>query len=174
MLRVRHLYLLPLPEGAASDAPVDVSSPVVEVEAAECLPGLGLRGDRGPLSRVPREWQVTFFSWDIFCDLRRELSLFNAPVAALRRHVITEGVNLREWVGCKFDVQGVTFEGVGLCDPAPWLDQAVGPGASEWLKGRGGLQASVLSSGWLRRQAPAERLERRRLQASDWPEHEFE
>lgn len=171
---MRHLFLLPLPEGAAIDSPIDGSSPVLEVEAVECLPGRGLRGDRGALREVPQGSRVTFFSWDIFCDLRRELSLFNAPVAGLRRHVVTEGVNLREWVGRTFDVQGVTFEGLGLCEPAPWLDQAVGPGVADWLKGRGGLEARVVSAGWLRRQAPSERLERRRLQASDWPEHEFE
>jgi len=30
------------------------------------------------------------------------------------------------------------------------MDQAVGPGAEEWLKGRGGLRARVLTDGELR------------------------
>jgi hypothetical protein len=33
------------------------------------------------------------------------------------------------------------------------MDNAVAPGAEEWLKGRGGLRCRVLSDGVLRREA---------------------
>jgi hypothetical protein len=30
------------------------------------------------------------------------------------------------------------------------MDLAAGPGAEEWLRGRGGLRCQILTSGWLR------------------------
>jgi len=31
--------------------------------------------------------------------------------------------------------------------PCYWMDQAVGPGAEEWLRGNGGLRAKILRDG---------------------------
>jgi MOSC domain-containing protein YiiM len=45
---------------------------------------------------------------------------------------------------------GVTFEGTGEARPCHWMNHAVAPGAEEWLKGRGGLRARVLSDGVLK------------------------
>jgi hypothetical protein len=30
------------------------------------------------------------------------------------------------------------------------MDEAIGPGAHDWLKGRGGLRCRILSDGWLK------------------------
>jgi MOSC domain-containing protein YiiM len=47
-------------------------------------------------------------------------------------------------------LQGVRFAGVEECRPCYWMDQAVGPGADAWLRGRGGLRARIVSDGPLR------------------------
>ncbi len=146
---------------------------MLEVAAIECVAGRGIRGDRYFDHKPDFKGQVTFFSWDIFCDLRRELSLYGAQPWALRRNVITQGVNLMEWVGRRFEIQGVTFEGVEECKPCYWMDEALAPGAEAWLRGRGGLRARIVSDGWIRSEGEAP-VRSRRLAASDWPEHEFE
>ncbi|MEI8342757.1 MAG: molybdenum cofactor biosysynthesis protein, partial [Verrucomicrobiota bacterium] len=67
-----------------------------------------------------------------------------------RRNVITTGVNLNELIGKRFDIQNVQFEGIEECRPCHWMDQAFAPGAEQWLKGRGGLRARILTNGVLR------------------------
>jgi MOSC domain-containing protein YiiM len=68
----------------------------------------------------------------------------------VRRNVITRHVELNELIGQDFEVQGVRFHGTGECRPCYWMDRAIGPGAEEFLKGRGGLRARILSDGQLR------------------------
>jgi MOSC domain-containing protein YiiM len=41
------------------------------------------------------------------------------------------------------------FEGVEECRPCYWMDQALAPGAEEFLKGCGGLRVRVLTDGIL-------------------------
>jgi MOSC domain-containing protein YiiM len=61
-------------------------------------------------------------------------------------------VDLNALIGREFEVQGVRFAGVEECRPCYWMNEAFGhPQAEDWLKGRGGLRARILSSGWLRK-----------------------
>ena len=56
-------------------------------------------------------------------------------------------------VGAEFEVQGVRFVGTEECKPCYWMDSALGPGAENWLKGRGGLRAAGGFPSGLRRGA---------------------
>jgi len=68
-----------------------------------------------------------------------------------RRNLIVRGIDLAEWVGKRFRFQGVEFEASEECKPCYWMDEAVAPGAEEFLKAnfRGGLRARILSDGVL-------------------------
>jgi len=68
----------------------------------------------------------------------------------VRRNVMTRAVDLNELIDRDFEVQGVKFHGTGECRPCYWMNQAIAPGAEEFLKGRGGLRARILSDGQLR------------------------
>lgn len=47
---------------------------------------------------------------------------------------------------------GVRFAGVEECKPCYWMNQTLGDARAEnWLKGRGGLRARVLTDGILQR-----------------------
>jgi len=50
-------------------------------------------------------------------------------------------------IGREFEIQGVRFHGTEECRPCYWMEQAFAPGANEFLKGRGGLRAEILSDG---------------------------
>lgn len=122
-----------------------------EVDQVECVAGCGLRGDRFFEYKTDYKGQVTFFSWEVFNQLRRELNARDAQPAGLRRNVISEGIDLNLLIGEEFEVQGVRFRGVEECRPCYWMDQAIAPGAEAWLKGQGGLRCRILRSGWLHR-----------------------
>jgi len=125
-------------------------NPLVEVSEIECVAGSGIRGDRFFNYKPDYKGQITFFSLEIFEQLRGELNLADPDASKTRRNVLTTGADLKELIGNKFEIQGVSFEGVEECKPCYWMDQALGPGAEQWLKGRGGLRARILSDGMLR------------------------
>ena len=126
------------------------ANPVVEVAEIECVAGHGIRGDRFFDYKENYKGQITFFSGEVFERMRRELAFPDADASRTRRNVLTAGADLNALTGREFEIQGVKFEGIEECKPCYWMDQAFGPGAEEWLKGRGGLRARILSDGKLR------------------------
>ena len=72
---------------------------------------------------------------------------------ATRRNVFLEGADLPALIGQEFEIQGVQFAGTEECRPCHWMNTALGsPGAEEWLRGRGGLRARILTDGVLKRE----------------------
>ncbi len=129
--------------------------PIFEVPAIECIAGRGIRGDRFFDYKNAYKGQVTFFAEETYQALCGELGVANKPSSLLRRNVITRDQDLNELIGAEFEVQGVSFAGVEECRPCYWMDQAFGPGAEEFLRGRGGLRARILSDGPIRGTQPA-------------------
>lgn len=122
---------------------------IIEVPRIECVTGRGVRGDRFFDYKDGYAGQITFFSWETFDQIRHELGIWDRSITVIRRNVITEGVDLNGLIGRDFWIQCVHFTGVEECRPCYWMDQAFGPGACEWLKGRGGLRARILNDGSL-------------------------
>lgn len=126
------------------------TDPVIEVPTVECVAGRGLRGDRFFNYKENYKGQITFFAletWNAICE---KLHVCNKPFSVFRRNVITSGMDLNKLIGHEFGIQDVRFRGIEECKPCYWMDQAFGPGACEFLKGRGGLRAMILSDGILR------------------------
>ncbi len=124
--------------------------PATEVQSIECVAGHGIRNDRFFDYGDAYKGQITFFSSEVFADLCAALQLHDVDPALTRRNVLTRGVDLNELVGREFEVQGVRFQGTVECRPCYWMDRSLGRGAEEFLKGRGGLRARILTNGILR------------------------
>jgi MOSC domain-containing protein YiiM len=124
--------------------------PVVEVPTIDCVAGHGIRGDRFFDYREDYKGQITFFSLEIFDELCGAFALQDCSPTLVRRNVITRDVDLNKLIEQDFEVQGVQFRGTGECRPCYWMNQAIAPGAEEFLKGRGGLRARILTDGALR------------------------
>lgn len=124
-------------------------TPVTEVE---CVAGMGLRGDRYFGYKPDFKGQVTFFDADAVDAVRNHFHRPDLTGAEFRRNLIVRGVDLSAWVGKRFRFQGIEFEGSEECKPCYWMDEAVGPGAEEFLRERfrGGLRARILTDGFLR------------------------
>ncbi len=126
------------------------TQPIIEVPEVECVAGRGLRGDRFFDYKENYKGQITFFALETYDAISEELHVRNKPFSIFRRNVITAGMDLNTLIGHEFGIQGVRFRGVEECKPCYWMDQAFGPGACEFLKGRGGLRAIILNNGILR------------------------
>jgi MOSC domain-containing protein YiiM len=138
-----HMYF-----GRHGKDPLDF--PALEVAEVECVAGRGIRGDRFFNGKRDQKGQVTFFSMEVFELMCRELNVLDRPPSVLRRNIFVRGVDLGSLIGNPFQVQEALFEGVEECRPCYWMDQAFGPGAEAFLKGRGGLRARIVGDGVLR------------------------
>lgn len=82
-----------------------------EVSEIHCLAGRGIEGDRFFDHKEDYKGQITFFEWEVYDALRRDLGVYDVSPSAFRRNMITRGVDLNKLIGAKFEVQGVRFEG---------------------------------------------------------------
>lgn len=123
----------------------------MEVEAARCIAGKGIEGDRYFAYEDNYKGQITLFDWHVYRAVCDAVGVQNQSPSVLRRNVVTAGTDLNDLIGKRFEIQGVQFEGAEECKPCRWMDRALAPGAYAALEGRGGLRARILKSGMLRR-----------------------
>ena len=115
----------------------------------ECIAGREFAATAFSITRTPIKARSPFAE-ETYHALCVEFGVANKPPSLLRRNVITRDQDLNELIGVEFEVQGVSFAGVEECRPCYWMDQAFAPGTEEFLRGRGGLRARILSDGPVR------------------------
>ncbi len=127
---------------------------VTEVEAAEAVVGLGLRGDRRAERRRPdpaSRRQVTLVQAEhlpaIAGLLGRDPSDDPVDPVLLRRNLVVAGANLAALRGRRFTIGAVELEATGWCHPCSRMEEALGPGGYQAVRGHGGLTARVITEG---------------------------
>ena len=132
----------------AANAGVPMQSP----QSADAVAGRGLQGDRyfdgtGYWSTHPgRGREVTLIEVEAIEALAQEKQVVIAPGAA-RRNIVTRGVPLNHLVGREFQIGGVRFAGIRLCEPCDYLEGLTAKGVLTGLLHRGGLRAEILVGG---------------------------
>jgi len=154
MIRIRHLFISPGHNYRGHHGGPSGTHPILAQDAIECVAGRGIRGDRYFDLKPDFKGQITFFAWEVLTALWETLGLppEQRDPAAPRRNVLTVGADLNALIGVEFEIQGVRFLGTEECRPCYWMNSAFrDPRAEDWLRGRGGLRAKILTDGWLRR-----------------------
>src|SRR5262245_13291378 len=117
-----------------------------EVEARA---GCGLTGDHfsGATGGARQVTLLQHEHLDVVARLlRREL----IDPALLRRNLIVSGINLAALRGASFRIGAALLRGSGACHPCSRMEEALGPGGYNALRGHGGITARVLEGGELR------------------------
>jgi MOSC domain-containing protein YiiM len=148
---IRHLYVSPGHNFFGHHGKDPSNHLIEEVDEILCLTDKGIEGDRFFGYRENYKGQITFFAEEVYEELCVRLNIWDRPPSVLRRNVITRGVLLNDLIGQTFEIQGVQFLGREESRPCYWMDRAFGPGAEAALEGNGGLRASIVRSGTLRR-----------------------
>lgn len=126
--------------------------PMQEVESAEAIKGVGLKGDRyasgeGSWNRgKPGERQVTLINSLFFPESGFE-------VAEARRNLVVTGVELMGLIGMEFQFGTARFRGVKYCPPCARPSALVNKKQNfkDVFSDRGGLIAEVIKSGVIRK-----------------------
>lgn len=150
---IRHIFISPGHNFFGHYGRPPSTHGIQELATVRCRAGLGLEGDRFYGYRPDYNGQITFFAWETYEAIRRELNLPGLEPHAFRRNVLVEGAHLNSLIGSRFTLGGVEFEGMSESKPCNWMNSAVTAGAEKWLRGHGGLRAKILTDGVLRRGA---------------------
>ena len=128
--------------------------PVVALDQALLIPGVGLEGDRyalkqGTFYKPEPDFELTLIEAEAIEALRRE---YDVELAAgdVRRNIVTRDVPLNHLVGREFVIGDVRIRGIRLCEPCDHLQQVTGKQLIKGLLHRGGLRAQILTKGMIR------------------------
>jgi MOSC domain-containing protein YiiM len=122
------------------------NAPMQPVEDVFAEANAGLAGDRyhGNGKR-----QVTLIQWEHLAVLS---SFMKKPVSPelLRRNLAVRGINLLALKNRTFRIGEAVFQATGQCPPCSRMEQVLGPGGYNAMRGHGGLTARILRSGLIR------------------------
>ena len=146
--RLQHILLRP-----------ERHAPVVEVERALALAGRGIEGDRSCRPRPPgsgvSKRQVTLIQAEHLPAIAALVGRAQVPPALLRRNLVVSGINLLAARTLFKDrpvlirIGEAVLEATGPCEPCSLMEEVLGPGGYNAMRGHGGLTARVLHGGWL-------------------------
>ena len=123
--------------------------PPVAVDSAQVRLGDGLTGDRFAGTFASRR-QVTLVQEEHLAAVASMLGRERLDPALVRRNVVVRGLNLLALVGAKFRVGEVLLEGTGRCHPCSRMEDNLGAGGYNAMRGHGGITARVLEPGVIR------------------------
>lgn len=126
---------------------------VIEVDKTEAIEGLGLQGDhRSKHKKVDAraKRQVTLIQAEHLPVIRSVAGINTVEPQQLRRNLVVSGINLLALKDRTFSIGEVLLEGTGPCHPCTRMEEALGSGGLNAMRGHGGITARILKGGTLK------------------------
>lgn len=120
------------------------SRPEVTADPAHGLSGDHYRG--GPAGKR----QVTLIMAEHLDAVAALLGRDRIDPAMTRRNIVVRGINLTALHNRRFRLGNVLLEGTGFCHPCSRMEENLGPGGYNALRGHGGITARILEGGAIR------------------------
>jgi MOSC domain-containing protein YiiM len=122
---------------------------MLSLAAVEASPEAGLAGDRyGGRNHGKR--QVTLVAREDLEAIGAFLGTAPVDPHLARRNLVTQGINLLALKGRCIEVGGAILEIAGECHPCSRMEELLGTGGYNAMRGRGGLTARVIRAGVIR------------------------
>ena len=128
--------------------------PLEPVAAALLDPGDGLAGDHYR-SRTGGARQLTLMQAEHLAAIASHLGRDRVDPQQLRRNVVVSGINLLALKHRRFRLGAVLLECTGECQPCSRMEEILGAGGYNAVRGHGGITARILAAGEVRLGDPA-------------------
>ncbi len=116
------------------------------VHSVEARKDRGLEGDH--FSGKPgSKRQVTIVQHEHLAVVASLSGLGSVDPGMLRRNISISGINVLSLVDRRFRIGGAEFEGSGACHPCSRMEENLGRGGWNAMRGHGGITARVVASG---------------------------
>lgn len=126
--------------------------PMTVVDEVMAAADQGLVGDRYANKGGKR--QVTLIQSEHLDAVSSMLGAVAVEPEQVRRNVVVRGINLLALKDKRFQIGDAVFEFSGLCHPCSRMEQSLGEGGYNAMRGHGGINARVIESGKISLQAP--------------------
>ena len=123
--------------------------PMLVMNHVEVLADHGLTGDH-KAQRAGGKRQVTLIQREHLAVVAQLLRRDAVDPALLRRNLVVSGLNLLALRNERFRIGDVQFEGAGPCEPCSRMEEVLGRGGYNAMRGHGGIVARVVSGGIIR------------------------
>lgn len=121
-------------------------TPVRLVDSVLAIENKGLEGDRSKGGNR----QVTFIQKEHIGAVASFLGKTVLDFTLTRRNILVDGINLLSLKGKRFQIGDAVFEYTGECHPCSRMEEALGVGGYNAMRGHGGITARIMKRGELR------------------------
>ncbi len=122
-------------------------APIEVVQHALVQTNVGLAGDYH--ARAGSKRQITLLQFEHLNVVAALMKRGSLAAELLRRNLLVSGINLLALKDRQFSIGEVILEGTGQCHPCSRMEQNLGSGGYNALRGHGGITARVISGGEL-------------------------
>lgn len=119
--------------------------PMVVLQSVDFDIAHGVVGDR--YTRAAGSRQVTLFQAEHLATIASHIGRSEVLPADLRRNVVTRGINLLALKDKRFQIGSAVLETTGECHPCSRMEEILGIGGYNAVRGLGGITARIVQSG---------------------------
>lgn len=116
------------------------------VDSATLIENRGLEGDHRAM-RGGGQRQVTLIQWEHLAVIAALCGRETVAPSLLRRNIAVASINLSALKGGRFRLGGAILQGTGDCHPCSRMEENLGPGGYNAVRGHGGITAMVIDGG---------------------------
>jgi MOSC domain-containing protein YiiM len=124
-------------------------APMQAADTAVIDPDHGLIGDHYS-SRTGGARHVTLIQAEHLSAIAAHLGLDAVAPQQLRRNIVVAGINLASLKGRRFALGSAVLEATGECHPCSRMEDILGVGGYNAVRGHGGITARVVAGGVVR------------------------
>jgi MOSC domain-containing protein YiiM len=119
----------------------------IKVLDAVKVTNLGLEGDRSTKNALTNKRQVSLIQSEHLAAAASFLGISDIDPALTRRNIVVKGLNLNALKGRKFKIGTAILEMTGFCYPCSHMEENLGKGGFNAMRGHGGITCRVISEG---------------------------
>lgn len=122
-------------------------SPIHSVDEVEVRVDHGLSGDHHSENKGGGKRQVTMIQKEHLPVVAQLIEKEEVTPDLLRRNLMISGINLKSLKKSRFRIGEVIFQGTGNCAPCSLMEENLGKGGYQAMRGHGGITTKVLKGG---------------------------